>query len=69
MPKLNDEISEMVINTVNTLGLDYAAVDIISDEDRDYVLEVNDSPGLEGIEKATGIDLATQVLQRLIDLS
>ncbi|MEM0986268.1 MAG: 30S ribosomal protein S6--L-glutamate ligase [Pseudomonadota bacterium] len=47
------------------LGLVIAGVDILSSEDGPKVLEVNSSPGLEGIETATGKDIAGQIIEFL----
>ena len=40
----------------------FAGVDILRSSKGPLLLEVNSSPGLEGIEKTTGIDVAGQVL-------
>ena len=42
-----------------------AGVDLIQSNRGPLVLEVNSSPGLEGIEKATGIDVADEMIQYL----
>jgi ribosomal protein S6--L-glutamate ligase len=47
------------------LGLSVAGVDILRSADGPKVLEVNSSPGLQGIEAATGKDIATQVIEHL----
>jgi ribosomal protein S6--L-glutamate ligase len=44
------------------LGLRVAGVDMIESGDGPMVMEVNSSPGLEGIEKATGIDVAKKIV-------
>jgi ribosomal protein S6--L-glutamate ligase len=43
------------------MGLKVAGVDILQSEKGPLVLEVNSSPGLEGIEKATGVDIAGMI--------
>src|SRR4051812_8952624 len=48
------------------LGLRVAGVDLIASADGPMVMEVNSSPGLEGIQKATGADVAAEVV-RLIE--
>ncbi len=50
------------VKAVKTLGLGVAGVDLLRSERGPLVLEVNSSPGLEGIEKATGIDVAGKVI-------
>jgi ribosomal protein S6--L-glutamate ligase len=48
------------------LGADYAGVDLLHGLDgRDYVLEVNGIPGWQGVERATGIDVAAALAEHL----
>ena len=47
------------------LGLSVAGVDILQTEDGPKVLEVNSSPGLEGIEGATGKDISSLIIEHL----
>jgi ribosomal protein S6--L-glutamate ligase len=47
------------------LGLRVAGVDMMESSGGPMVLEVNSSPGLEGIEKTTGIDVATAVIEHI----
>lgn len=54
---------EMAINAARTLGLDVAGVDILRAKRGPLVMEVNASPGLEGVEKTTGIDIAALMIQ------
>ena len=54
---------EIAIQATATLGLDVAGVDILRAARGPLVMEVNASPGLEGIEKTTGLDIATQMIQ------
>lgn len=44
------------------LGLRVAGVDLIESRDGPMVMEVNSSPGLEGIQKATGLDVAAEII-------
>ena len=44
------------------MGLDVAGVDLVRSAHGPLVLEVNSSPGLEGIEKATGKDVAGAII-------
>ncbi|QIK81112.1 30S ribosomal protein S6--L-glutamate ligase [Lysobacter sp. HDW10] len=52
-----DEI-EVAVRAAHVLGLNVAGVDLIRSKRGPLVLEVNSSPGLEGIEAATGMDIA-----------
>ncbi len=45
------------------LGLNVAGVDIVRTRDGPAVLEVNSSPGLEGIEATTGVDVAGRIIE------
>ena len=44
------------------MGLRVAGVDMLEGDDGPLVLEVNSSPGLEGIETATGLDVAGAII-------
>jgi ribosomal protein S6--L-glutamate ligase len=44
------------------MGLNVAGVDMLRSNHGPVVMEVNSSPGLEGIEKATGIDVAAKII-------
>jgi len=47
------------------LGLRVAGVDLIESKDGPMVMEVNSSPGLEGIEKSSGVDVARKIIEYL----
>lgn len=63
--KLNKAERDTARRAARTLGLSVAGVDILQSETGPKVLEVNSSPGLEGIEKATGIDVANRIYEYL----
>lgn len=52
----------MAINAAKIMGLNVAGVDIIRSSRGPRVLEVNSTPGLEGIEAATGQDIAGEII-------
>ncbi len=52
----------LAVKAAKTLGLRIAGVDLIRSKNGPLLLEVNSSPGLEGIEAATGKDIATMVI-------
>jgi len=53
------------IHAAQILGLRVAGVDLLETRDGPQVLEVNSSPGLEGIENATGVDVADHIIEHL----
>ncbi len=50
------------IKAAQTMKLGVAGVDMLQSERGPLILEVNSSPGLEGIERATGTDIATEII-------
>ncbi|MBK8583376.1 MAG: 30S ribosomal protein S6--L-glutamate ligase [Flavobacteriales bacterium] len=59
---LTAEESRMALHAARALGLHVAGVDLLQSERGPLVIEVNASPGLEGIEKATGKDIAGEIV-------
>jgi ribosomal protein S6--L-glutamate ligase len=59
---LTVEEREMSVRAVRTLGLDVAGVDFLRGAEGPLIIEVNSSPGLEGIEGATSTDVAAAVV-------
>jgi ribosomal protein S6--L-glutamate ligase len=54
---------EIAIRTAEIMGLNIAGVDLIRGKDGPLVLEVNSSPGLEGIERSTSVDVASLIIE------
>lgn len=63
--KLKPEERSIAVKAAKVMGLDLAGVDIVRSERGPLVLEVNSSPGLEGIEKATGKDIAGAIIEHI----
>jgi ribosomal protein S6--L-glutamate ligase len=63
--KLSPEEEETAITAATTLGLDVSGVDMLRSKAGPLVIEVNASPGLEGIEKASGVDVAGAIVDWL----
>ncbi|MCC4831082.1 30S ribosomal protein S6--L-glutamate ligase [Shewanella sp. 10N.7] len=61
--KLTPEERSTAIRAAKTMGLNVAGVDILRSKHGPLVMEVNSSPGLEGIEQSTGIDVAEKIIQ------
>lgn len=55
------------IRAAHVLGLHVAGVDMLEGEQGPQIAEVNSSPGLEGIEGATGVDVASAVIEYVED--
>lgn len=60
--ELTDEEKRLAVRACQVLGLDIAGVDILRTNEGPKVIEVNSNPGLEGIGKATGINMAEKVV-------
>ncbi len=56
------EESEVAVRAARVLGLGVAGVDLIRSHRGSLVLEVNSTPGLEGVEEACGLDVAGEVI-------
>jgi ribosomal protein S6--L-glutamate ligase len=61
--ELSKEERETAIKAAKKLGLAIAGVDMLQSARGPLVMEVNSSPGLEGIEGATGIDIAGKIIE------
>jgi len=60
---LDPKLSELAVRSAKVLGLEIAGTDIIVGEDgAPRVIEVNYSPGFRGLEKATGLDIAAEIV-------
>lgn len=59
---LSDEEKATALKAAESMGLAIAGVDMLQSKRGPLVLEVNSSPGLEGIEKATGKDIAGKIV-------
>lgn len=63
--KLSREEHQTAIRAAATMGLGVAGVDLLRSDRGPLVLEVNSSPGLEGIEAASGVDVAGAVIAHI----
>jgi len=60
--ELSDAERDTAIRAADTLGLNACGVDMLRSSRGPVVMEVNSSPGLKGIEAATGLDIAGEIL-------
>ena len=65
--KLSRAEKQAALNAAKALGLDVAGVDMLQSLRGPLILEVNSSPGLEGIEGATGVNVAAEIIQFVVD--
>jgi ribosomal protein S6--L-glutamate ligase len=61
--KLSAIEKKTAIAACKALGLNIAGVDMLRSERGPLVLEVNSSPGLEGVENVTGVDVAGKIIE------
>ncbi|HSG80434.1 MAG TPA: 30S ribosomal protein S6--L-glutamate ligase [Acidimicrobiia bacterium] len=65
--KMTPKERATAVKAARALGLGVAGVDMLQAAEGPAVIEVNSSPGLEGIETSTGIDVAGRIIQYLED--
>jgi ribosomal protein S6--L-glutamate ligase len=63
--RLPAEYRRTALAAARVLGLTLAGVDLIESDEGPMVMEVNSSPGLEGIQKTTGVDVADAVIDHI----
>ena len=61
--KLSPEQEAIAVKAAQAMGLGVAGVDLLPSANGLLVMEVNSSPGLEGIQKSTGIDVAGEIIE------
>ncbi|MGR9053725.1 MAG: 30S ribosomal protein S6--L-glutamate ligase [Gammaproteobacteria bacterium] len=61
--RITPEERSIAVRAARTMGLNVAGVDILRSNHGSVVMEVNSSPGLEGIETATGRDIAGMIVE------
>lgn len=65
--KLTPKERGLAIRAAKAMGLNVAGVDLIRSDDGPLLLEINSSPGLQGIEAASGIDVAGEIIEFLVE--
>jgi ribosomal protein S6--L-glutamate ligase len=61
--EISDEERDLAIRAAKIIGLEVAGVDMVRSNSGAKILEVNSSPGLEGIESASGINIADKMIE------
>jgi ribosomal protein S6--L-glutamate ligase len=69
--KVTKEQEQIAIASAKAIGCNWCGVDLIVDKKtgKNYVLEVNASPGTQGLKKATGIDVVADIVDFVTDKS
>jgi ribosomal protein S6--L-glutamate ligase len=62
---LKPEYERAAVHAAQILGLRVAGVDMLESKRGPKIMEVNSSPGLEGIEAATGVDVADEIIRHI----
>jgi len=63
--KITPKERSTAVRAAKSMGLNVCGVDMLRSSHGPVVMEVNSSPGLEGVEKATGIDIAGKIIEFL----
>ncbi len=65
--ELDEHYQQTAVKAAQIMGLRVAGVDMLEGRDGPQVMEVNSSPGLEGIEAATGVDIAGAMIDHIAE--
>ena len=63
--EITDDERRIAVRAAQVMGLEIAGVDILRSKNGPVIMEVNSSPGLEGIEKTTKINVAGMIIQHI----
>jgi ribosomal protein S6--L-glutamate ligase len=67
--ELSDEVARTAVSAARIVGLEVAGVDMLEGRGGPLVLEVNSSPGFEGIEAATRLDVAGTIVRHAVQFA
>lgn len=60
---MDEELEWLALRATEVLGLEVSGVDVVRGERGYTVIEVNSSPGFQGFEKATGVNVAAEIMR------
>lgn len=63
--EITPEIRQIAKDIYGQTGLDFLGIDLLFGEDKPYFCEINVMPGIEGIEKATGVNVAKKIVETI----
>ncbi len=66
---LEREYSEAAVKAARVMGLEVAGVDMLEARTGPKIMEVNSSPGFEGLETATGVDIARLYIEHAVEIA
>ena len=66
---LDREYAEIAVKAARVMGLEVAGVDMLEARTGPKIMEVNSSPGFEGLEAATGADIASAYVQHAVEFA
>jgi ribosomal protein S6--L-glutamate ligase len=61
--------ADLAVRAARILGLELAGVDMLESKGGPKVMEVNSSPGFEGLERATGVDIAGKIVDHALEFA
>jgi ribosomal protein S6--L-glutamate ligase len=67
--ELTDPYARAALAAARAVGLDVAGVDVLEGREGPRIIEVNSSPGFEGMERATGVDVAGLIIAHAAGLA
>jgi ribosomal protein S6--L-glutamate ligase len=65
--ELDREFAETAVKAARVMGLEVAGVDMLEARTGPKIMEVNSSPGFEGLEAATGVDIAAAYVSHAVE--
>ncbi len=63
--EITTAIRQIAKDIYEQTGLDFLGIDLLFGEDKPYFCEINVMPGIEGIEKATGVNVARKIVETI----
>ena len=63
--KITPQIQQIAKDIYTQTGLDFLGIDLLFGETKPYFCEINVMPGIEGIETATGVNVAKKIMETI----
>jgi ribosomal protein S6--L-glutamate ligase len=67
--ELDRDFAEAAVKAARVIGLEVAGVDMLEARTGPKIMEVNSSPGFEGLEKVAGVDIATPYVEHAVEFA